>query len=153
MGQKGTKSIFVMTHDEIQALPKNQTVTYAHVVVDFRPQKADPHRIRITTGGNLINYPGELSTQTADLTTSKLMWNSILSTAGAKYMCLDIKNFYLMAPFDRFEYMKMPIDLFPEWIVKQYKLMKHVLNGFIYLEMQRAVWGLPQAGILANKLL
>ena len=47
----------------------------------------------------------------------------------------------------------MPIALFPEWIVKQYELMKHVLNGFIYLEMWHAVWGLPQAGILANKLL
>jgi hypothetical protein len=29
----------------------------------------------------------------------------------------------------------------------------HALNGFIYLEMQQAIWGLPQAGILANKLL
>ncbi len=47
----------------------------------------------------------------------------------------------------------MPIALFPKWIMKQYKLMKHVLNGFIYLKMQRAVWGLPQAGILANKFL
>jgi hypothetical protein len=31
--------------------------------------------------------------------------------------------------------------------------MKQVLNGFVYLEMRPAVWGLPQAGILANKLL
>ena len=81
------------------------------------------------------------------------MWNSVLSTKDAKYMCLDIKNFYLTAPLDRFEYMKMPIGLFPTWIVDQYELKKHVLNGFIYLEMRRAVWGLPQAGILANKLL
>jgi hypothetical protein len=49
--------------------------------------------------------------------------------------------------------MKMPIGLFPTWIVKQYDLAQHVLNGFVYLEMRRAVWGLPQAGILANKLL
>ncbi len=151
MGQKGTDSIFVMTHDEIRALPKNQTVTYARVVVDFCPQKADPHCIRITAGGNLINYPGELLMHTVDLTTSKLMWNSVLSTAGAKYMYLDTKNLYLTAPLDQFECIKMPIDLFPEWIVKQYELMKHVLNGFIYLKMRRAVWGLPQAGILANK--
>ena len=41
--QKGTNSIFVMTHDKIKHIPKNQTVTYACVVVDFRPQKADPH--------------------------------------------------------------------------------------------------------------
>ncbi len=47
----------------------------------------------------------------------------------------------------------MPIDLLPEWIVKQYKLVKHVLNEFIYLKMRHAMWGLPQAGILANKLL
>ena len=26
-------------------------------------------------------------------------------------------------------------------------------NGYIYLEMRCTVWGLPQAGILANKLL
>jgi hypothetical protein len=49
--------------------------------------------------------------------------------------------------------MKMPIALFPQWIVEQYNLNKHVHNGFIYLEMQCTVWGLPQAGILANKLL
>ena len=47
----------------------------------------------------------------------------------------------------------MPIALFPEWIVKQYNIQLHVLNGFIYLEMRHAVWDLPHAGILANKLL
>jgi hypothetical protein len=81
------------------------------------------------------------------------MWNSVLSTKGTKYMCLDIKNFYLTAPLDCFEYMKMPITLFPNWIVKQYNLLEHVKNGYIYLEMRCTVWGLPQAGILGNKLL
>jgi hypothetical protein len=74
-GQKGTNSIFIMTHGKIKLIPRTQTITYARVVVDFRPQKADPYRIHITAGGNLINYPGELATRTADLTTSKLMWN------------------------------------------------------------------------------
>ena len=49
--------------------------------------------------------------------------------------------------------MKIPIGLFPPWIIKQYNLLHHVRKGYIYLEMRRAVWGLPQAGILANKLL
>jgi hypothetical protein len=71
-------------------IPNNQTVMYAHIVVDFPPQRTNPRRIWITASGNLINYPGELSTQTADLTSSKLMWKTILSTEGAKYMCLDI---------------------------------------------------------------
>ena len=101
-----------MTYAEIPHIPKSQTVTYARMVVDFRPQKTDPHRIHITAGGNFINYPGKLSTCTADLTTSKLMQNSILSTEGATYMCLNIKNFNLSAPLDRFEYMKIPLALF-----------------------------------------
>ena len=31
-------------------------------------------------------------------------------------MCLDIKNFYLTAALDNYEYMKIPLALFPEWI-------------------------------------
>jgi hypothetical protein len=81
------------------------------------------------------------------------MWNSVLSTEGAKYMCLDIKNFYLTNPLDRYKYMKMPLSLFPSWTREQYNLGKLAKNGFVYLEMRRAVWGLPQTGILANKLL
>jgi hypothetical protein len=123
------------------------------VVVDHRHQKTDPNRIRITAGGNLINYLGKLMTWMADITTSKLHWNSVLSTPGTKYMCLDIKNFYLLAPLDRYEYMRIPFTLSPPWIVEQYGLANKMHNGYIYLEMQRAVWGLPQAGILANKLL
>ena len=61
-----------MNHDEITNIPKDRVVTYARVVVDFRPQKDDPNRVRITAGGNLINYPGELTTCAADLTTSKV---------------------------------------------------------------------------------
>jgi hypothetical protein len=92
-GQKGTNSVFVMTHKEID-IAKNagQKWTYARIVVNYRPQKEDPNSIRITVGGNLITYKGNTLTRTADLTTSKLLWNSVLSTEGARYMCLDIKN-------------------------------------------------------------
>ncbi len=82
-GQTGTKSIFVITHNKVKCIPKHQTVTYACIIVNFHSQKADPNCIRITAGGNLINYPGKLSTRIADLTTSKLMWNSVISTEGA----------------------------------------------------------------------
>ncbi len=68
-------------------------------------------------------------------------------------MWLDIKNFYLTTALDYFEYMKMPLSVFPAWIKKQYNLDKYALNGFVYLRMEHVVWGLPQVGILANKLL
>ncbi len=47
----------------------------------------------------------------------------------------------------------MPLLVFPTWIKHQYNLDKHALNGFVYLRMERVVWGLLQAGILPNKLL
>ncbi len=82
--QKGINSIFVMTHDEIRALPKDQAVTYVKVVINQRPQKEDSNHVQITAGGNLIQYEGNLSTCTADITTSKILWNSVLSTKNAK---------------------------------------------------------------------
>ena len=66
---------------------------------------------------------------------------------------LGHKNFYLGTPIDRFEYMKMPLDLFPRTTVDQFNLTQHARNGFVYLEIQKAIYGLPQAGILANQLL
>ena len=86
--------------------------TYARIVVDFRPQKVYLNRIRITSGANLINCPGDLTTRTADLTTSKIIWNSVISTEGARFGCLDVGNVYLEMPMDRCEYMKMPLELF-----------------------------------------
>jgi hypothetical protein len=68
-------------------------------------------------------------------------------------MCLDIKNFYLLASLDWYKYISIPFPLLSPWIAKQYDLINKIHNRHIYLEMQQAVWGLPQAGILANKLL
>ncbi len=152
-GAKGTNAMFMMKPEEVDHTPAARLATYANIFVDYQPQKDNPYQIRITSGGNLINYPGELTTCTADVTTSKLHWNSVLSTQQAKYMCLNLKNFYLSAPLDQYKYMHIPIGMFPAWIVAQYDLIHKVVKGHIYLKMQWAIWKLPQAGILANKLL
>jgi hypothetical protein len=101
--------------------------------------------------GNLITYNGDLSVRTADINMAKLHWNRVVSTPNAKYMCLDIKKNYLTAALEYYKYMKMPLSLFLIWIVGQYDLNTHAKHGWVHLEMQCAVWGLPQAGILANK--
>jgi len=111
-GTVGTDTMFVMTPQDVTNMPADRFATYVNIVVNFRPQKEDPLRIRITAGGNLINHPGELTTRTADITTSKLHWNSVLSTQKAKYMCLDLKSFYLLAPLVRYEYMRISIGMF-----------------------------------------
>ena len=118
IGTKGTNSIFVLSHDKICEIPADQAVTYTRIAVDYRPQKADPNRIRITVGENLIDYPGKLTTRTADLTTSKLLWNSVISTKDARFMGIDIRNFHLGTAMERYEYMKILLKLFPPHIIK-----------------------------------
>ena len=88
--------------------------------------------MKITAGGNLIDYPYELKTRTAELTTTKIMWNSVISTPGAQYMCIDIKNMYLETPLDRYEYMRMPFDIIPDEFKKLYNLTTKNKNGFFY---------------------
>ncbi len=101
----------------------------------------------------MIHCDKELLVPTAGLETAKLHWNSVVSTAMAGYMFIDLKNFFLTAKLEYYKYMTIPLTYFPTWIVKQYNLNLHALNGKVHLELQRTVWGLQQAGILANKQL
>jgi hypothetical protein len=49
--------------------------------------------------------------------------------------------------------MKIPIALLPNDIIEHYQLQEKVLEGYVYMEIHKGMYGLPQAGILANKLL
>jgi hypothetical protein len=81
------------------------------------------------------------------------MWNSVISTPDAQFAGANIKNMYLETPLDQYEYMRMPLDLFPDNIINHYDLRQKAKNGFVYMKIQKRMYGLPQAGILANKLL
>ena len=83
------------------------------------------------------------------------MWNSVISTPGAKSACTDVKNFYLMTPLDRFENMRMKIDLIPQELIDLYDLGEKVKYdskgvGYLHMEIRKVVYGLPQSGILSN---
>ena len=149
---KGTNTVFFIPHAKVP-MGRQKDVTYGWICVNYRPQKDEPHRTRLMVGGNLINYPGNVSTPTADTTTTKLVINSTISTPKAKYMCSDIKNFYLDMPMECFEYMWIPIALVPQEIINEYNLENIIHNRYIYMEIQWGMYGLPQVGIIANQLL
>ena len=73
-------------------------------------------------GGNLINFPGDITTPTEELTAVKLIFSGFLSTKNAKFMCANIANFYFRNPMDRYEYIKLPLEIVPAGIIQQYKL-------------------------------
>jgi len=150
---KGTNTFFYLSHADISIIPRDRTETYARIVIDHQPQKEDPNRVRIAVGGNLIDYPFELTTHTANMVSSNILWNSVISTKDAHFAGADIKNMYRETPLDRYQYMKMPLTLFPADIIEYYKLMDKALDGYVYMEIQKGMYGLPQAGVQANKLL
>ena len=58
---EGTDTIDFIHKDEIPP-DRWKDVTYARIVCNYRPEKADPNRVRITVGGNKINYPDDCGT-------------------------------------------------------------------------------------------
>ena len=144
---KGTNTF---TFVDISDIPKNKFTTYARIVSEIRPNKDDPNRVRMTAGGNLIFYPGDKSTPSADLTTTKLLFNSVVSTPGAKFMTIDIKNMYLMSDMPSPEYMKIPVDVIPPEIMDEYNLHNKIHNNHAYCRIDKGMYGLPQAGKLAH---
>ena len=68
--------------------------------MDIRPLKEEKYRVRITVGGDKLNFCGDASSVAASLATVKLLLNSVVSTMGAKFTTADIKDFF-MPPFCR----------------------------------------------------
>ena len=150
---KGTNTIKFIHEREIPTNRKKD-VTYGQFVCTIRPEKAEQERTRFTVGGDRINYPGDVATPTAEMLVAKMLFNSVVSTPGARCMCMDISNFYLMTPLKRPEYIKIKLSDIPDEIIKEYKLKeKETKNGCIYIVANRGMYGLPQSGLLANQLL
>ena len=92
-------------------------------------------------------------TRTGFLEHIKLQINSILSTPDAKYACYDISNFYLGMPLDHPEYVCIQLSTILQEFIDKYDLTKYAHNGWIFFEIIKGVYGLKQAGKLANDLL
>jgi hypothetical protein len=148
----GTNIIIFIRKNQV---PKEQVkdATYGLITILIRPIE-EPNRTRLVARGDRVHYPGDTSTPTADLLTVKLLINSIISTAGAKFMTMDIKDFYLNTPMARYEYMRLRIVDIPDDVIKHYNLRnKATPDGYVYCEIQKGMYGLPQAGIITQQLL
>jgi hypothetical protein len=83
----------------------------------------------------------------------KLLINSTISTPGAKFLGIDLANSYLNAPIPNPEYMHLHLNINPKKIMVYYNLCDIVTpEGWVYIKIWKRMYGLPQAGILANQL-
>ena len=87
----------------------------------------------------------------AEMPTVKIFINSVVSTPNAKFMTGDLKDFYLntaQMEHKDFAYMRIPINVIPTEILEVYQHL--IYKDHLYLEVSKGIYGLPQAGKLAN---
>jgi hypothetical protein len=94
----GTDTCFFI---KLTYIPKDRKITYGKIVCDCKPHKKEKECVRLTVGGDRLDYSGDITTSTADITTFKILINSTLSTEEAVMMMMDIKNYYLGTPLPR----------------------------------------------------
>ena len=146
----GTDTIDLIPFSEV---PEGEAVTYGRIICMFCPQKDEPNQTHLTVGGNLLVALYDVSTPTADLTTAKLLFNSVISTPSARCVTLDLDIFYLKIPLPQPRCMRMQPSLLPEESVEKYNFQSIVHKGWVYFCIERGMYGLPEAGLLANELL
>ncbi len=73
---------------------------------------------------------------------------------GARFMTMDIPNFYLMTPLHHPKFILIKLTDIPDKVIKEYKLREIATkNGSIYIRANHSMYGLPQVGLLANNSL
>ena len=107
----GTNTVFFVSK---YSIPHEHKVTYSQMVANIRPTKADINRVHVTVGGNRLDFLGATTTHCSSLTTTKCLLNSTISTPGAQFMTLDIKDFYYGTAMARYKYMKLALAYIPE---------------------------------------
>ena len=110
------------------------------------------YRIRGTAGGDRINYDGPTSAQTAAMPVVKLLLHSVVSE-HKKWMTIDIKDYYLGTPLLRPEYIRIPLRLIPSNTQVAHNLHQYVNHESILFQVNKGMYGLPQAGLLAQQRL
>jgi hypothetical protein len=142
--------MFCIPHTSI---PKDKKPTYLQVVSAYRPEKAIRRCIQWTVAGDCIYYAANVSTKAADLTTAKILLNSVISTSGARFLGIDIKDFYLGTVMTQYEYIRIPLQMLPPDIMEQSNLTPLIHKSCVYVEIRKGMYGIPQAGKLANNQL
>ena len=147
---EGTNTIQFIAQCEV---PMGKKVTYATIVCDYRLLKTEQWRCRLVVGGDKLFYNEDTGAPAASLLDTKILLNSIISDSskGARFMTCDIKNYFLGTKMKDPEYMKVPYKYFPEDIRIKYNLHKIVSqDNHIYIKINKGMYGLKQAAVLAH---
>ena len=109
-------------------------------------------RVRGCYGGDRLKgtYTDNISAATASIETVKTLFNSTISD-NAQFMSLDISDYYLNTELKDHQYLKIPVKEIPTEIMDEFDLHRLVHNACVYFVVVKGMYGLPEAGILAQQ--
>ena len=117
-------------------------VTNGRLVVDIRPLKEEKYRVRITVGGDKLDFCGNASSVAASLATVKILLNSVVYTKGEKFTTANIKDCFYASFLPDSEYMKMKLKMIPQEIIDPYQLHDLEENDWVYMKIVKGMIGL-----------
>jgi hypothetical protein len=74
----------------LKNIQKDRKITYDKIVCDYKLHKQEKERVRLTVGGDRLDYSGDVTNSTAYITTFKILINSTLSTEDAAMIMMAI---------------------------------------------------------------
>ena len=134
-------------------VPTNKKYAYENMVRDYGPLKVEKYRVRLTIGGDVLEYENNASSPAASLLETKLLLNSVISDAhaGARFMTADLKDFFLQSFLEEPEYIRIHSKYFLPEIRQKYNIDSIIApDGYVYCEIQKRMYGLKQAAKLAR---
>jgi hypothetical protein len=138
-GVRDVKGNDALDFVHLSTIPKNKKVAYANMVCDHRPLKTEKHRVRLTLGGDVLECLGDSSSPAASVIESKLIFNSVVSDShrGAKFMSLDIKDYFLQSMLQEAEYMRIHGKYFLKDIREKYDIDNIISpDGYVYCKIK-----------------
>ena len=91
------------------------------------------NHVRVTVGGDHLDFPSATTTHCASLTTTNFLLNSTIPTPGSRFVTLDIKDFYYGTVMARYKYMKLALACISDKIIERYSLRTLSSDGWVYL--------------------
>ena len=103
-------------------------------------------RVRMTVGGDRLDYAGNTANEVASLETTKIRASINIYTIGARKSFAYIGNFYTNSRLREPEFMKVHISDIPREIIDEYNVIIYANEDrLVYVEIMGAMYGLKQA--------
>ena len=112
-------------------------------------------KVCLTVDGNRLPYSSDAGSLAASLLEAKLLFHSTILDVdkGACFMATDLKDFFLVTTMEESEYMRIHSRYFLMTFVKNDIDSKIAPHSFVYVWINKGMYGLKQATVLAYNLL